>query len=61
MLFHDWSIDPMFYTNTSRIQQIQMAQKIAINMLLSKTPSTEVMRYFVKKSGIAYELGQSME
>lgn len=61
MLFHDWSKDPMFYSNKTRIEQIQMTQKISINMLLSNTPSTEVMRYFVKKSGIAYELHQSME
>jgi hypothetical protein len=55
MLFHHWSIDPMFLGRPQRIAQIESAQKMAIQMLLSGYPSVEVMYYFVKKSAIAYE------
>ena len=61
MLFFDWSTDIMFYNKPARIKQIQDAQQYALQLLLRGVPSTEVMKIFVKKSALAYELDQQTQ
>lgn len=56
MLFHDWSLDPMFVNKLARIQQIKKAQDYAIALLLRGMPSVDVMKIFIKKSAIAHDI-----
>lgn len=62
MLTHDWSRDPMFYNQPNKIVQIQTAQTIALNWIVNTDAKpTEVMKTFVKRSGLEHAIRSSMD
>lgn len=56
MLFHDWSLDPLYANRPERLDQVRRAQSHALRLLLHGQESAEVMAFFVKKSALSYDL-----
>lgn len=59
MLYYDWSVYPLFYDNPKLLQQIKTTQEYCLKLLQRGMDSGEVMRTFIKKSGIAHAISQS--
>lgn len=60
MLFHDWSNDPIYVQNKERLKKILDAQNYSLALLFGGMPSVEVMKIFIKKSALSYDLKNSV-
>ena len=60
MLTHDWSKDPMFYNQTTKLAQMVDAQNVALHWIVTTNANpTDVMKTFIKKSGLEYTIRSS--
>jgi hypothetical protein len=61
MLFFDWSHDPLFFDNPKALKEIVSAQKAAVSEILAgKTKINEVMKTFLRDSGLYKEVLRSV-
>jgi len=57
---HDWSRDPLFYDSPAALEKIELARIAAVRKLARREDQHDVLRGFLRDSGLYGAFGQSL-